>query len=65
MFLRGTVYWVQDNEIGKQESLRTRDRDEAERLLSVKNEAYRQPILKCSARVSRTGRVRIIEQHEQ
>src|ERR1051326_5410449 len=43
MFLRGTVYWVQDNENGKQETLRTKDRDEAERLLNVKNEAHRQP----------------------
>src|SRR5436190_4492499 len=45
MFLRGTVYWVQDNETGKQETLRTKDRDEAERLLNVKNEAHRQPII--------------------
>ena len=45
MFLRGTVYWVQDNETGKQETLRTKDRDEAERLFSVKNEAHRQPII--------------------
>ncbi len=45
MFLRGTVYWVQDNETRKQETLRTKDREEAERLLNVKNEAHRQPII--------------------
>lgn len=45
MFLRGTVYWVQDNETGKQETLRTKDRTEAERLLNAKNEAHRQPII--------------------
>src|SRR2546422_7089340 len=45
MFLRGTVYWAQDNETGKQETLRTKDRAEAERLLNVKNEAHRQPII--------------------
>lgn len=45
MFLRGTVYWTQDNESRKQETLRTKDRAEAERLLNVKNEAHRQPII--------------------
>jgi len=45
MFLRGTVYWIQDNENGKQETLRTKDRTEAERLLHAKNEAHRQPII--------------------
>lgn len=45
MFLRGTVYWVQDNETGKQETLRTKDRTEAERLLNARNEAHRQPII--------------------
>jgi len=45
MFLRGTVYWIQDNETGKQESLRTKDRTEAERLFNAKNEAHRQPII--------------------
>src|SRR5436309_7824546 len=45
MFLRGTVYWIQDNATGKQETLRTKDRTEAERLLNAKNEAHRQPII--------------------
>jgi hypothetical protein len=45
MFLRGSVFWAQDNETGKQESLRTKDRPEAERLLNAKNEAHRQPII--------------------
>ena len=45
MFLRGTVYWCQDNETGKQESLRTKDRAEAERLFNAKNEAHQQPII--------------------
>jgi len=45
MFLRGSVYWVQDNDSGKQESLRTKDRIEAKRLLNAKNEACRQPVI--------------------
>jgi hypothetical protein len=45
MFLRGTVYWVQDNVTGKQESLGTKDRTEAGRLFNAKNEASRQPII--------------------
>jgi hypothetical protein len=45
MFLRGTVYWIQDNETGKQETLHTKDRAEAERLFQAKNEAHRQPII--------------------
>lgn len=45
MFLRGTVYWCQDNETGKQESLRTKDRAEAERLFNAKNEPHHQPII--------------------
>jgi hypothetical protein len=45
MFLRGTVFWCQDNETGKQETLRTKDRAEAERLFDAKNEAHRQPII--------------------
>lgn len=45
MFLRGTVYWIQDNATGKQETLRTKDRTEAERLFNAKNEAHRQPII--------------------
>jgi len=51
MFLRGTVYWIQDNENGKQETLRTKDRTEAERLLHAKNEAHRQPIIQARSRL--------------
>ena len=45
MFLRGTVFWCQANETGKQETLRTKDRATAERLLHAKNEAHLQPII--------------------
>lgn len=45
MFLRGTVYWIQDNHTGKQTSLGTKNVAEAKRLLSAKNEAHRQPII--------------------
>ncbi len=45
MFLRGTIYWIQDNATGKQETLRTKDRLEAQRLFNAKNEAHRQPII--------------------
>jgi integrase len=45
MFLRGTVFWCQHNTTGKQETLRTKDRATAERLLHAKNEAHQQPII--------------------
>ena len=45
MFRRGKVFWCQDNETGKQESLRTKDKDEAKTLLAARNEAHRQPSL--------------------
>ena len=45
MFRRGEVFWCQDNETGRQETLRTKERDVAERLLNAKNEAYQQPII--------------------
>jgi integrase len=45
MFLRGSVYWVQDNFTRKQTSLGVKDKDEAEQLLQAKNEAHRQPII--------------------
>lgn len=45
MFLRGTVFWCQDNDTAKQETLRTKDRATAERLLHAKNEAHQQPIV--------------------
>jgi hypothetical protein len=45
MFIRGSVYWVQDNHTRKQESLGTKDPAEAKRLLHAKNEAHRQPVI--------------------
>jgi hypothetical protein len=45
MFLRGSVYWIQDNVTGKQTSLGTKDRTEAGRLFNAQNEASRQPIV--------------------
>src|SRR6266404_560386 len=45
MFLRGSVYWIQDNVTGKQESLGTKDRTEVGRLFNASNEACRQPII--------------------
>jgi hypothetical protein len=45
MFLRGTVYWCQDNKTGKEETLRTKDKTTAERLFNAKNEAHQQPII--------------------
>lgn len=39
------IHFIQDNETGKQESLRTRDKTQATRLLNAKNEAHRQPHL--------------------
>src|SRR6267378_8596373 len=41
LFLRGTVYSVQDNVTGKQETLATKDRTETGRLFNAKNEASR------------------------
>jgi integrase len=38
MFRRGTVYWCQNNQTGKQESLRTKDKGEARALLDLKNQ---------------------------
>jgi len=45
MFLRGEIFWCQHNATGKQETLRTKDRATAERLLHAKNEAHQQPII--------------------
>ena len=44
MFRRGTVYWVQDNQTGKQESLGTKDKAEAVALLHAKNESARKSV---------------------
>jgi Phage integrase family len=41
MFKRGATYYVEDTVTGKQESLRTSDRREAERLHQARNEALR------------------------
>lgn len=45
MFLRGGVYYVHDNLTGKQESLRRRDRVEAEKLCQARNESAQAPML--------------------
>lgn len=45
MYRRGRVFWAQDNETGKQETLSTRERAVAERLLHAKNEAHLQPVI--------------------
>jgi integrase len=45
MFRRGNFFWSHDGETGKQETLRTKDKATALRLLHSKNEAYQQPIL--------------------
>src|SRR5690349_20752273 len=42
MFRRGKVFWCQDNVTAKQETLGTRDRETALRLLHARNEAGRQ-----------------------
>jgi hypothetical protein len=40
---RGGVFYLQDNETRKQESLGTKDRNEALTLLHARNEAVRHP----------------------
>jgi integrase len=45
LFQRSGVYYSEDTTSGKQASLRTRDKDEARRLLNAKNEATRQPAM--------------------
>jgi hypothetical protein len=45
LFRRSNVFYAQDNLSGKQESLRTRDRREAQRLLDAKNDAVKTPHL--------------------
>ena len=45
LFNRAGVYYSEDSTTGKQHSLRTKDKDEAERLLNAKNEAERQPAI--------------------
>lgn len=45
LFRRGQVFWCQDNYTGRQQSLGTKDRDLAERLLHARNEAHEQPLI--------------------
>src|SRR5436190_4055 len=45
MFRRSNVFWIHDGETGKQGSLRTRDRREAEKILHAKNEPQRNAAL--------------------
>src|SRR5512137_460583 len=39
LYRRGRTYYVQDNDTGAQESLQTKDKTQATRLLNAKNEA--------------------------
>lgn len=44
LFRRTTgIFFIQDNTTSRQESLRTRDRNEAKRLFAARNEAHVQP----------------------
>ncbi|MBK8001412.1 MAG: hypothetical protein IPK15_22585 [Verrucomicrobia bacterium] len=43
LFLRGSTYYRQDSVTGQQLSLRTKDRETAERLIHAFNEAHRMP----------------------
>ncbi|HEY5892331.1 MAG TPA: hypothetical protein VIT91_03790 [Chthoniobacterales bacterium] len=45
LFRRGRVFYAHDSQTGKQQSLNTRDRKEADRLLHAKNESHRQPLI--------------------
>jgi hypothetical protein len=45
LFQRSGIFYCEDTSTGKQTSLRTRDRADAQRLLHVKNEAVRQPAM--------------------
>lgn len=45
MFQRKGVFYVQDNLSGKQESLHTRNRTDADRLFNARNEAAQGPLL--------------------
>jgi integrase len=42
---RGFIYYLQDNETGKQESLKTTDREKAEQVLNARNIADANPLL--------------------
>ena len=45
LFQRAGIFYCEDTRTGKQTSLRTRDRADAERLLHIKNEAAHQPAM--------------------
>ena len=45
LYRRNGVFYCEDTQTGKQQSLRTRDEAAAKALLHSKNEAHRQPIL--------------------
>jgi integrase len=45
LFQRSGIYYAEDTTTGKQSSLRTKDKDDALRLLHVKNEAVHQPAM--------------------
>jgi integrase len=45
LFQRNGVYYAQNNSTSKQESLRTKDRKQAVRLIQAKNDAQQQPLL--------------------
>jgi hypothetical protein len=45
LFQRSGIFYCEDTSTGKQTSLRTRDREDAKRLLHVKNEAVHQPTM--------------------
>jgi len=45
LFRRADMFYCEDTDTGKQTSLRTKDKDEAQRLLNAKNEAEKQPAI--------------------
>src|SRR5436309_1476905 len=45
LFFRGQTYYCEDTDTGKQESLRTKDKAAALRLLNARNEAQEQPAI--------------------
>ncbi|MDB4745583.1 hypothetical protein OAG77_01590 [bacterium] len=45
LYRRGKTYYLHDKETGKQESLRTKNKNEAARLHQARNEAHAQPTL--------------------
>jgi len=45
LYKRGRTYYLKDSETGKQESLRTKDKSEAQRLLDARNDSLKAPML--------------------